>query len=585
MIRIDDDKCSGCQLCSMVCPQDAIIFVERNGFRYPEVQSEKCIECGLCDTKCPMINNNNPSSDFNVEVYASWSKDSEVRNNSTSGGICYELSNYIINNGGYVAGVVWDEDYKDAYYELVNSIDGLKRITQTKYFQPRMNNIYHQIKQKLDDGCDVLYFGTACTNAALQKFLGKAYDNLICCDFICRGYTSQKYHKKRIDYLENKYSSKIKHVQYKNKDYGWSSFGTKFVFENGKSFYINRKDDPYEIMFGMDDYNTRPSCFSCKYRSMKRLTDITLGDFWGIKNCEGLKDDKGISAIIVSTDKGKTMIGKIRDKICLEKKDIYEVKSGNPALLNSYVRKDGATQFFTDLDEMNYKKFNRKYANKTKQLLSEKKRDIIDKIKTILLCSVSSFVYYNFFSKSVKRKKGKYIIPFRGTRIELNKYAEIQLNETLLLNYPKHSRSNEQMYLKLSQNSKLIVNGRSSFAAMNTVEIAQGAILSIGKMDTNYGTTIICSNKISIGDDVGIGRNVLIYDSSFHSTSLNNSLKNKPLMIGNHVWISTGVTIAKGLKIENGAIISINSTVTRNVKAKTMVSGNPAKVVMTEVEW
>ena len=91
MIRIDDDKCSGCQLCSMVCPQDAIIFVERNGFRYPEVQSEKCIECGLCDTKCPMINNNNPSSDFNVEVYASWSKDSEVRNNSTSGGICYEL--------------------------------------------------------------------------------------------------------------------------------------------------------------------------------------------------------------------------------------------------------------------------------------------------------------------------------------------------------------------------------------------------------------------------------------------------------------------------------------------------------------
>ena len=54
----------------------------------------------------------------------------------------------------------------------------------------------------------------------LDKFsTQKEYDNLICCDFICRGYTSQKYHEKRVEFLEKQHSSKIRHIQYKNKDY------------------------------------------------------------------------------------------------------------------------------------------------------------------------------------------------------------------------------------------------------------------------------------------------------------------------------------------------------------------------------
>ena len=66
---------------------------------------------------------------------------------------------------------------------------------------------------------------------------------------------------------------------------------------------------------------------------------------------------------------------------------------------------------------------------------------------------------------------------------------------------------------------------------------------------------------------------------------MNSSRKTKPLIIEDHVWLCTGVTIAKGIKIEQGAVCSINSTVTRNIKAKNMVSGNPAKVVMSNFEW
>ena len=81
------------------------------------------------------------------------------------------------------------------------------------------------------------------------------------------------------------------------------------------------------------------------------------------------------------------------------------------------------------------------------------------------------------------------------------------------------------------------------------------------------------------------GRNVMIYDNNFHTTGLNKKVKLKPLIIEDHVWLCTGVTIVKGLRIEQGAVCSINSTITRNVKSKNMVSGNPAKVMMTNVEW
>ena len=95
----------------------------------------------------------------------------------------------------------------------------------------------------------------------------------------------------------------------------------------------------------------------------------------------------------------------------------------------------------------------------------------------------------------------------------------------------------------------------------------------------------MCSNKIVIGDGVEMGRNVIIYDSNFHPTQFNKNIKGKPLVIGNHVWLCTGVCIAKGVSIGDGAICGINATVVRNVKERTSVMGNPAKCIMENVSW
>lgn len=141
------------------------------------------------------------------------------------------------------------------------------------------------------------------------------------------------------------------------------------------------------------------------------------------------------------------------------------------------------------------------------------------------------------------------------------------------------------MLFKDSRGGCFEVNGVCKLAANNTIEINYDAVLKVGKMNSNYGTTIICGNRIEIGNDVGFGRNVMIYDNNFHTTGLNKNVKLKPLIIEDHVWLCTGVTIVKGLKIERDAVCSINSTITRNVKSKNMVAGNPAKVMMTNIEW
>lgn len=58
-----------------------------------------------------------------------------------------------------------------------------------------------------------------------------------------------------------------------------------------------------------------------------------------------------------------------------------------------------------------------------------------------------------------------------------------------------------------------------------------------------------------------------------------------PVIIGDHVWICSNVSITKGVTIGEGAIISANSVVTTNIPAHCIASGNPAKVIAENIYW
>ena len=88
---------------------------------------------------------------------------------------------------------------------------------------------------------------------------------------------------------------------------------------------------------------------------------------------------------------------------------------------------------------------------------------------------------------------------------------------------------------------------------------------------------------ISFGDNVMIGPKTVIW-SRDHGMEIGKPMKeqhhiNKPILIGDDVWISANATILKGVNIGNGAVVGAGSVVTKDIPEFAIVVGNPAKVV------
>lgn len=120
-----------------------------------------------------------------------------------------------------------------------------------------------------------------------------------------------------------------------------------------------------------------------------------------------------------------------------------------------------------------------------------------------------------------------------------------------------------------------VYNGCKISVINGTLNLSSGYI--------NYDSKIYCYDEISIGDDATISENVVIMDSDVHNICGTN--KTAPIEIGNHVWIGIGAIILKGVRIGDNAVIAAGSVVTHDVPSNTVVAGNPAKVIKSNVRW
>lgn len=90
---------------------------------------------------------------------------------------------------------------------------------------------------------------------------------------------------------------------------------------------------------------------------------------------------------------------------------------------------------------------------------------------------------------------------------------------------------------------------------------------------------VYAMNKISIGEKTCIGKDVYLLTGSHDVTSPSFDLVTKPINIGNYCWLATGVTVLPGVSIEDGCVVSANSTVTKNIEPWQIIGGNPAKLI------
>ena len=114
----------------------------------------------------------------------------------------------------------------------------------------------------------------------------------------------------------------------------------------------------------------------------------------------------------------------------------------------------------------------------------------------------------------------------------------------------------------------------------------KGAEIHIGAHSGLSGVTIMCAKRVEIGECVGIGANVMIYDNDIHAVNpylrINDNdanTKAKEVLIEDYAWIGANSIILKGVHIGRGAVIGAGSVVTNDVPELTIYAGNPARFI------
>lgn len=603
MINITDKSlCNGCNTCTVSCPIDKCITMnmDNEGFFYPKVDTQTCINCDKCEKVCPYVpelimKKEEPIRYEKPLVYASYSKNHEVRFDSTSGGIFSELAFKMFDQDGYVGGAVYNEDNSVSHI-LTNDRNKLDEIRSSKYIFSLTDKLFPEVKKQLKSGNKVLVCGAPCQISGLYTFLKKDYENLITCDFICKSVNSTKVFQKYIEWLESKYQSKVKKIKAKDKTTGWHKFGMKVDFENGKSYISDRYNDPFFVGYLQTELFTMEACFTCKFRGFPRPADITLADFWGIENIDKSMDqDLGTSLILINSDKGKVYYESLGESIVSKEFTLKDAEFGNPAIYKdtlNIVNKEQRESFYKDLEEYSFDIIASKYfpmPTLKNKILNKLKR--VKKVISIFYkigyspFNIFNLFRYNFLSKKIIKQFKIGIIPYKNSKIQLEKNSKIILKNKFFMGIKQVKSSLIETRLLIEENGILEVNDTFNMFAGGYIRIMKNGHLTLNGGFINEGVEITCASRITIGKGCTIARDVIIRDYDGHKIELPNYKISKPITIGNHVWIGNRAMILKGVSIGDGAIIGAGSIITKNIPAGVIAVGNPAKIIKENIKW
>lgn len=331
----DYSICTGCGVCSTVCPKNCISFHTKEfGHIYPKIDTSKCIDCKRCERICPAINET-PANHPQI-AYAGLIKNEEDYLSTTSGGAAQALSLAILAKGGVVYGCASLSECRIEHIR-VKSKEELELLKGSKYVQSKAWPVYADIIKDVNEGMEVLFIGTPCQCAGVQRLFKTPPHNLSTVELICHGVPSQ-------DFL-HKYFAK-QGVNISRIGRIWFRSGDKYMItavakENSQLLYQSQplwtqecKDVYYKTF--INGYSFRSSCYTCKYASPNRVSDITIGDFWGLgkkaPDDEIPPHNSGISVILPTTEKGNRLLSDASAYISLYPRTVEEAISGNSQL-------------------------------------------------------------------------------------------------------------------------------------------------------------------------------------------------------------------------------------------------------------
>lgn len=317
--------CTGCGACISVCPKNAISYQISKGFYTPTINLNVCINCGRCKKVCYSHSTyfNDVHLNSQITAYYGNIKDEDELKKSSSGGAFFALSNYLIKNGYYIIGCVYNSTTMQSQHIITNDFKLIRKMRGSKYFQSNTFELMKEIKS-YGPQSKFAVFGTPCQIFGIKKainLLGFSGDHIYV-ELFCHGVTSPMIWQKYLSSKNNKH--KIEDVEFRTKDFGWHIPSNAFILKNGKRITTKRLGDSFfDIYYSANCFNL--SCYSCCCKKDFCIADIRIGDYWGNK----FKDNTdGVSCILSLSKKGDSVVKEISQLFVLEKDEPNNILSG-----------------------------------------------------------------------------------------------------------------------------------------------------------------------------------------------------------------------------------------------------------------
>lgn len=244
-----------------------------------------------------------------VTAYAYRSFECEFDKSTSGGAFTKIISSFYDLGQGVVYGVVLDNNMKIRHLRALDP-DDCSAFRGSKYVRSSLNNVFELISNDLLSSSRVLFTGTPCQVDALYKYLAKKNiptNELFTIDLICNGAPSPKVWQDFVQWLESKVTKKMVDFKFRSKDDKNNPYLATAIFDDSSTMSDTPLTACYNRLF-LKKLTIPQSCFKCKFKSEIRVSDITLGDFWGCNNIfsePALKN--GVSLVLVNSIKGKEL--------------------------------------------------------------------------------------------------------------------------------------------------------------------------------------------------------------------------------------------------------------------------------------
>lgn len=250
-----------------------------------------------------------------IKILAVRDRDIEALERAASGGAFSVLARPIIEAKGVVFGARMF-DGGEVRHVAARSLDEVSTLQGSAYVQSDTSGVYCEVANAVQAGIPTLFVGTPCQCAAVVSYLKarksivdlESCNNLIVCDLICHGVpNAELFHSYQV-WLARKCRTDdgVHSFKFRTKRNGWGLYYYYYYYyRNGRKHEVCEPGDydPYYASF-LRGETYRECCYRCPFARRERVTDFTIGDYWGIESIHpDFYNSKGVSVVLVNTEK------------------------------------------------------------------------------------------------------------------------------------------------------------------------------------------------------------------------------------------------------------------------------------------